>query len=119
MDGCKIGPKLYQYTAIDDYTRLKVVRLYPNKKAESTLALIEQVLTHFPFPIQRLQTDRGEEFMAFAVQRRLMALPIKFRPSKPRSPHLNGKGERTQRTDLEEFYTQGDLKAADLAMQWQ
>lgn len=57
--------------------------------------------------------------MAFAVQRRLMALHIKFRPTKPRSPHLNSKVERTQRTDLEEFYTQVELKAADLVTQLQ
>ncbi len=31
MDVCKIAPKLYQYTAIDDCTRLKVIRLYANK----------------------------------------------------------------------------------------
>jgi transposase InsO family protein len=67
------------------------------KQASSTLAFIEQVLAAFPFPIQRLQTDRGKEFMARIVQKRLMELHIKFRPTKPRSPHLNGKVERTQR----------------------
>jgi hypothetical protein len=35
------------------------------------------------------------EFFAEAVQRRLMEWGIKFRPTKPRSPHLNGKIERT------------------------
>lgn len=29
---------------------------------------------------------------------------IKFRPIKPRSPHLNGKVERSQLTDKYEFY---------------
>jgi transposase InsO family protein len=91
MDVCKIAPKLYQYTAIDECTRVKVLGLYPNKTAHSTLTFLEQVVAAFPFPIQRLQTDRGEEFMAHAVQRRLMALHIKFRPTKPRSPYLNGK----------------------------
>lgn len=119
MDVCKIAPKLYQYTAIDDCTRLKIVRLYPNKKAENTLSFIDQLISEFPLPIQRIQTDRGEEFMAYAVQRYLMALHIKFRPTKPRSPHLNGKVERTQRTDLEEFYSLVDLKAADLPVQLQ
>jgi transposase InsO family protein len=122
MDVCKIAPKLYQYTAIDDCTRLKVIRLYPNKQANSTLAFIEQVLSAFPFPIQRLQTDRGHEFMAHSVQKRLMELHIKFRPTKPRSPHLNGKVERTQRTDLEEFYSQVDLKSAQLGtelLEWE
>ena len=34
---------------------------------------------------------------------------IKFRPIKPRSPYLNGKVQRTQRTDLEEFYALEDI----------
>jgi len=122
MDVCKIGPKLYQYTAIDDCTRLKLVRLYPNKTARSTLNFVEQMVSAFPFPIQRLQTDRGEEFMALAVQNRLRELAIKFRPIKPRSPHLNGKVERTQKTDLEEFYSLVNLKSLDLPQQlhqWQ
>jgi len=29
MDVCKIAPKLYQYTAIDDCSRFKVVELFP------------------------------------------------------------------------------------------
>jgi transposase InsO family protein len=90
-----------------------------NKASASTLAFLEVVIAEFPFPIQRLQTDRGEEFMAHAVQRRLMELHIKFRPTKPRSPHLNGKVERTQRTDWEKFYSLVDLKAPDLPVQLQ
>jgi hypothetical protein len=34
---------------------------------------------------------------------------IKFRPVKPASPHLNGKVERSQKTDLEEFYATAEL----------
>lgn len=34
---------------------------------------------------------------------------IKFSPIKPRSPHLNGKVERSQLTDLKEFYLLADL----------
>jgi transposase InsO family protein len=47
---------------------------------------------------------------------------VKFRPIKPRSPHLNGKVERSQRTDLEEFYAGVDLQSADLQQrleEWQ
>jgi transposase InsO family protein len=44
-----------------------------------------------------------------------MEYGIKFRPLKPASPHLNGKVERSQRTDLEEFYPTVDLRAEDLA----
>ena len=38
----------------------------------------------------------------------------KFRPIKPRSPHLNGKVERSQQTDLQEFYRTVDLNDPDL-----
>jgi len=61
------------------------------------------VIEQFPFPVQRTQTDRGLEFFAEGVQQKLMSLGIKFRPNKPGSPHLNGKVERSQKTDLEEF----------------
>jgi transposase InsO family protein len=44
-----------------------------------------------------------------------MEYGIKFRPLKPASPHLNGKVERSQRTDLEEFYPTVDLQAENLA----
>lgn len=62
-----------------------------------------------PFPIQRIQTDRGCEFFAEKVQRKLMQLDIKFRPNKPATPHLNGKVERSQKTDKAEFYATVDL----------
>mgnify|MGYP006337913365 CR=1 FL=1 len=39
-----------------------------------------------------------------------MKYSIKFRPVKPGSPHLNGKVERSQQTDLREFYANTDLR---------
>jgi len=67
------------------------------------------VLEQFPFAIQRIQTNRGLESFAEKIQLKLMSLGIKFRPNKPGSPHLNGKVERSQKTDLEEFYAIADL----------
>ena len=105
MDVCKIANGLYQYTAIDDCTRYKVIALYKRRTAKNTLDFIEnQVFYRLPFPIQRIQTDRGQEFMAYEVQEKLLEWGIKFRPIRPASPHLNGKVEATQRTDLDEFY---------------
>jgi len=85
MDVCKIAPALYQYTAIDDCSRWKVMGLYPRRSATSTLSFLDRLLEEMPFPIQRIQTDRGLEFFAEAVQRRLMTWGIKFRPTKPRT----------------------------------
>src|SRR3982751_3179298 len=115
MDTCKIAPGLYQYTAIDDCTRIRVLALYKRRSAANSLLFLEKVIEEFPFPIQRIQTDRGREFFAYAFQERLIEYGIKFRPLKPASPHLNGKVERSQRTDLEEFYATVDLSAEDLA----
>lgn len=122
MDVCKIAGKLYQYTAIDDCSRFKVVELFTRRTATNTLRFLETVIEQMPFPIQRIQTDRGKEFFAYTFQEKLMEYGIKFRPIKPRSPHLNGKVERTQRTDLDEFYSTIDIKAPDLPnllSQWQ
>ena len=122
MDTCKIAPGLYQYTAIDDCTRIRVLVLYKRRSAANSLLFLEKIIEEFPFPIQRIQTDRGREFFAYAFQEKLMEYGIKFRPVKPASPHLNGKVERSQRTDLEEFYATVDLCAEDLAQRlddWQ
>ena len=122
MDVCKIAPGIYQYTAIDDCSRFKVLQLFPRRTATNTLKFLDTVLEQMPFAIQRIQTDRGKEFFAYSVQDRLMEWGIKFRPIKPGSPHLNGKVERTQRTDLDEFYSTVDIKDPDLPnllSQWQ
>jgi transposase InsO family protein len=105
MDVCKITKDLYQYTAIDDCTRCKIIEIYPTKTAANTVDFIGKLVDQIFFPIQRIQTDRGQEFFAYEVQDYFRKLKIKFRPIKPASPHLNGKVERTQRTDLDEFYS--------------
>jgi transposase InsO family protein len=110
----KIRPGLYQFTAIDDCSRLLVAGLARRRSAAATLAFLDRVLAAMPFAIQRIQTDRGAEFCAERVQRRLLAEAIRFRPVRPRSPHLNGKVERVQRTLLEEFRAVTDSQVADL-----
>ncbi|MBB92544.1 MAG: IS481 family transposase [Magnetovibrio sp.] len=122
MDTCKIGPNLYQYTSIDDCTRYRVLRLYKRRTAANTLDFIDAIMEEMPFPIQQIQTDRGREFFAAKVQKKLMDLGIKFRPNKPGSPHLNGKVERSQKTDKTEFYVAVDLSSEeldDLLAEWQ
>ena len=122
MDTSKIAAGLIQFTAVDDCTRYRVLALFPRRTASNTLIFLDQVIDEMPFPIQRIQTDRGLEFFAVKVQKKMMESCIKFRPVKPGSPHLNGKVERSQKTDKDEFYSTIDLKDPDLEMQlaeWQ
>lgn len=113
LDNCKLGPGLHQYASIDDCTRYHVLRIYKRRTA-NTLDFLECVIEEMPYPIQRKQTDRGPEFFAEKVQKKMMAHGIKFRPNKPGSPHLNGKVERSQKTDKSEFYATIDINSEDL-----
>lgn len=122
MDVCKIALGIYQYTAIDDCTPYKVLRLFRRRTANNTIAFFDAVIEDMPFAIQRIQTDRGREFFATKFQERLLEWGIKFRLIKPASPHLNGKVERSQRTDLDESYSTVDIKdplLPDLLAEWQ
>ena len=115
MDTCKICPGLWQFAAVDDCSRYLVAGLAKRRSAAATLRFLDQLFDEMPFAIQRIQTDRGTEFFAETVQRRLMSEAVKFRPTPPRSPHLNGKIERAQRTVLEEFWATVDPRAPDTA----
>src|SRR5437667_10516242 len=54
--------KAYQYIALDDRTRLRVLLLYRQLNVRSSLEFLSEIVRVFPFPIRRLQTDRGTEF---------------------------------------------------------
>jgi transposase InsO family protein len=118
MDTYKIRPGPYQFTAIDDCGGFLVADEARHRNAKSTLAFLDQVRDEMSFSIQRIQTDRSAEFFAEEVQRRLMDEAIRFSANTAaRSPHLNGKVERVQRTVLEEFWDAADSKAADVGEQ--
>jgi transposase-like protein len=59
MDVCKIATGIYQYTAIDDCTRFHVLYPYSRRTAKNSMDFLERIVEQMPFPIQRLQTDRG------------------------------------------------------------
>ena len=117
MDTIKIRANLYQYTTVDDCSRLILTMLFPARNAENTVEFLEMVKDGMPFPVQRIQTDRGTEFTSYLVREALQDWKIKWRPNRPRSPHLNGKVERVQKTTLDEFYETVDLRSTDVQFQ--
>jgi transposase InsO family protein len=123
VDTMKVSPGRFQYTAIDDCTRLRVLGLYPRRTASNAVHFLEhRMIEELPFPIQRVQTDRGGEFFGMVFQEALQNYCIKFRPNRPRAPHLNGKVERSQQTDWVEFYSTVDVEdpsLPDLLEEWQ
>lgn len=122
MDTMKIVPGVYQYTAVDDCSRFRVFGVYTRATGANTLDFLARVVEEMPFPIQRIQTDRGGEFFHAKVPARLTDNMIKFRPIPPRSPHLNGKVERSQMTDLQEFWARQNPRAPKIGQrieEWQ
>jgi len=56
--------KYYQFTAIDDCTRLRVLRIYPKLNQQTAIQFLDYVLSRLPFRVEVIQTDNGVEFGA-------------------------------------------------------
>ena len=115
---CLGRERVFQYTALDDCTRLRVLRLYPRQNQHSSLHFLDEVRRALPFPIKKLQCDNGSEF-PIAFKLAVEAAGIKHRYIKPRRPQQNGKVERSHRIDGEEFWDRHDFEtvaAAELSL---
>ena len=95
--------KYYQFTAIDDCTRLRVLRIYPRLNQKTAIQFADYVLQRLPFPVEVLQTDNGAEFGS-SFHWHILDKGVGHTYIKPATPRLNGKVERSHRIDAEEFY---------------
>jgi transposase InsO family protein len=95
--------KRYQYTAIDDATRIRALQIYPKHNQNCAIKFMDYVIEKFPFRISTVRTDRGHEFQA-RFHWHVEDQGIRHVYIKPRTPQLNGKVERSHRTDQTEFY---------------
>ena len=93
----------FQYTAIDDATRIRALKMYQRHNQQSAIDFIDYVIEKFPFRIHTIRTDRGHEFQA-RFHWHVEDKGFRHVYIKPRSPQLNGKVERSHRTDQQEFY---------------
>ena len=93
----------YQYSAIDDCTRLRVLKIYERNNQKNAIDFVDYVLSRLPFRVKTIQTDNGPEF-GIQFHWHLQDQEISHVYIKPRTPRLNGKVERSHRIDGEEFY---------------
>ncbi len=93
----------YQFTAIDDCTRLRVLRIYDALNQKTAIQFVDYVIDRLPFQLQVIQTDNGAEFQS-AFHWHVLDRGIDHVYIKPATPRLNGKVERSHRIDNEEFY---------------
>ena len=97
------GKRLYQFTAIDDCTRIRVLKVYDRCNQRTAIRFLNEVRKRLPFRIMTLQTDNGAEFQS-RFHWHAESLDINHVYIRPASPHLNGKVERSHRIDQQEFY---------------
>lgn len=95
--------KYYQFTAIDDCSRIRILKIYDKINQKTAVEFTDYVLSQLPFQIKCIQTDNGTEF-SNQYHWHLEDLGIRHIYIKPRTPRLNGKVERSHRIDEEEFY---------------
>jgi transposase InsO family protein len=95
--------RLYQFTAIDDCTRIRVLKVFDACNQRTAVRFLDEVVRRLPFRVQVVQTDNGAEFQS-QFHWHAQALDIRHVYIRPRTPHLNGKVERSHRVDDQEFY---------------
>jgi transposase InsO family protein len=97
------GARLYQFTAIDDCTRVRWLKIYDACNRSTAIRFVDEVIRRLPFRILVIQTDNGAEFQS-KFHWHLEELDIRHVYIRPRTPRLNGKVERSHRVDDQEFY---------------
>jgi len=103
---------LYQWTAIDECTRIRFVYGFEEHTPENSVKFLRMLVRVFPFKIQTIQTDNGTEFTYKYISdtedcpfdTELHRLGIQHKLIPPRTPWHNGKVERSHRNDQRYFY---------------
>lgn len=117
----KDGKHLYQWTAIDECTRIRFVYGFEEHTPENSVKFLNMLKDEFPFKIQTIQTDNGTEFTYKYISereecpfdKRLRKLEIEHKLIPPRTPWHNGKVERSHRNDQRYFYDWETFKSVE------
>ena len=114
---CPAGQRFFQYTAIDEFSRLRYLAAYEEQSPYSSANFLKKAYAFFKrhgFTVECVQTDNGFEFTnRFAQSKRELVtlfektaaeLSIQHKLIRPYTPRHNGKVERSHREDQRRFY---------------
>lgn len=105
--------RYYQYTAIDEYTRQRVLWASKEHSTYASVEFLKVIINKFNYKIECVQTDNGSEFTnrlttyrdkKTIFEKALKEQGIEHKLIKPKTPRHNGKVERSHRKDQERFY---------------
>lgn len=118
--------RLFQYTAIDEYSRLRFVAAYPEQSTFSSADFLKKLTEWYGrrnIRVECVQTDNGFEFTnRFAntkkdiptlFEKTAAQLGIKHKLIRPYTPRHNGKVERSHREDQKRFYSSHSFYSLD------
>ena len=110
--------RLYQYTAIDEFTRLRFLGAYPEQSTYSSADFLEKLVKWYArrgIQVECVQTDHGFEFtnrfsnskkdIPTRFERAAKRLELRHKRIRPYTPRHNGKVERSHREDQKRFYS--------------
>jgi transposase InsO family protein len=123
--------RLYQYTAIDEFSRLRFLGAYEEQSTYSSADFLKKLVTWYRrkgVDVECVQTDNGFEFTnRFANSKRDLQtlfektaaqLGVRHKLIRPYTPRHNGKVERSHREDQKRFYDSHSFYSlADFAKQ--
>ena len=110
----EVDGRYYQYTAIDEYTRQRVLWASKEHSTYASTEFLKVVQKKLKYKIKCIQTDNGFEFTnrlnsqetkkKTMFEKALEECGIEHKLIKPKTPRHNGKVERSHRKDQERFY---------------
>jgi len=80
-----------------------VLKVFDACNQATAIRFIDDVFKRLPFRVLVVQTDNGAEFQS-RFHWHLEARDIRHVYIRPRTPHLNGKVERSHRVEDQDFY---------------
>lgn len=96
----------YVHVAIDDHSRIAFAKVMPTEKQHSAIAFLKEAVAYYDrlgIKVERVMTDNGSCYTAFAFRRACRRLDIRHIRTKPYTPKTNGKAERFIQTSLREW----------------
>ena len=110
--------RLFQYTAIDEFTRLRFLAAYPEQSTFSSADFLKKLVRWYArrgIRVECVQTDNGPEFTnrfltgrqdrPSLFEKTAADLGVRHKLIRPYTPRHNGKVERSHREDQKRFYS--------------
>ena len=106
------GNRYYQITAIDEYSRKRILKIVKEKSTYETSKFLKTLQRDMGFKIHTIQVDNGCEFVndndktekESAFEKVVKQLNMELKRTRPYSPWQNGKVERSHREDGKILY---------------